>query len=122
MLAGASAMRDAVRWLAIFLGVPLLGAMPPAGAPIGGALKQADSSASVSVDPNDWPMYNRDVLGTRHNAAETVISPANAGQLVEKWRFPPAGSKESLGIVHATVVVNGYVYFGTETSPAFYKL
>lgn len=110
-------MRDTVRWLAIFLGVPVLGAMPPGGAP-----KQADSSASVSADPNDWPMYNRDVLGTRHNPGETAISPANAGQIVEKWRFPPAESKETIGVVHATVVVNGYVYFGTETSPTFYKL
>jgi polyvinyl alcohol dehydrogenase (cytochrome) len=77
---------------------------------------------TVSADPNDWPMYNRDVLGSRHNPAEKVLGKANVGQLVEKWRFPPADSKETLGVVHATVVVNGYVYFGTETSPAFYKL
>src|SRR5439155_6711463 len=44
------------------------------------------------------------------------------GELMEKWRFPPADSKETIGVVHATVVVNGHVYFGTETTPTFYKL
>ena len=74
-------------------------------------------------DDADWPMYNRDVLGTRHNPAETAIGPANAGQLEEKWRFPARGSGLEIGVIHATpTVVNGYVYFGTATDPAFYKL
>src|SRR5580658_9913556 len=56
-------------------------------------------------------------------AAEETLSPANAGKLVEKWRFPAADSKETIGVVHATpAVVNGEVYFGTGTFPAFYKL
>lgn len=80
------------------------------------------ASAGVSSDPADWPMYNRDVLGTRHNPAERSLGPGNIGGLVEKWRFPPLDSRERIGVVHATVVVNGHVYFGTETTPAFYKL
>ncbi|HUE72741.1 MAG TPA: PQQ-binding-like beta-propeller repeat protein, partial [Pirellulaceae bacterium] len=49
--------------------------------------------------------------------------PENAGQLVEKWRFPHADSVEQIGVIHATpVVVNGYVYFGTATDPTCYKL
>src|SRR5262245_45693876 len=79
-------------------------------------------AAAVSADPHDWPMYNRDVLGTRYNPAEKTLSKENVDKLVEKWRFPPVDSKEKLGVVHALVAVNGYVYFGTETSPAFYKL
>jgi outer membrane protein assembly factor BamB len=82
-------------------------------------------AAFAQDTPEDWPTYNHDVLGSRHNAGETAISPANAGQLVEKWRFPPAGStpKDQIGVIHATpVVVNGYVYFGTATDPTFYKL
>lgn len=82
----------------------------------------ADALAAVSADPNDWPMYNRDVIGTRHNPGEKSLSKDNVGRLVERWRFPRAGSKDRVGVVHATVVVNGHVYFGTETSPAFYKL
>jgi polyvinyl alcohol dehydrogenase (cytochrome) len=78
--------------------------------------------ASVSDDPNDWPTYNRDVVGTRCNTGEKALGTDNVSKLVEKWRFPPADSKEKIGVVHATVVVNGYVYFGTETTPTFYKL
>ncbi len=71
----------------------------------------------------DWPMYNRDLAGTRFNRGETAIDRSNAGQLQEKWRFPAKGSDLRIGVIHATpVVVNGYVYFGTATDPTFYKL
>jgi outer membrane protein assembly factor BamB len=79
--------------------------------------------ARAQDDPKDWPTYNRDVLGTRYNPAETAINPANAGRLEEKWRFPSKDSEEQIGVIHATpVVVGGYVYFGTATDPTFYKL
>ena len=81
-----------------------------------------DPTASVSEDPNDWPMYNRDAIGTRYNPGEKALAKDNVGKLVEKWRFPRADAKEKIGVVHATVVVHGYVYFGTLTSPTFYKL
>src|SRR5262245_8872807 len=79
-------------------------------------------TSRISQDPNDWPMYNRDVIGTRHNSAEQALSRDNVSQLVEKWRFPLEDSKQQIGVVHATVVVNGYVYFGTETMATVYKL
>jgi outer membrane protein assembly factor BamB/dienelactone hydrolase len=73
--------------------------------------------------PADWPMYNHDVGGWRFNPAEKTLSPANVSKLVEKWRFPAADSKDTIGVVHATpTVVAGEVYFGTATFPAFYKL
>ena len=84
-------------------------------------LARADELPPVA--PGDWPMYNLDVLGWRYNAAEKTLSPDNAGKLEEKWRFPPRGSKEFVGAIHATpIVVNGHVYFGTMVKPAFYKL
>jgi polyvinyl alcohol dehydrogenase (cytochrome) len=68
-------------------------------------------------------MYNHDPAGWRFNPAEKTLSPANVGKLVEKWRFPAADSRETIGVVHATpTVVAGEVYFGTATFPAFYKL
>jgi polyvinyl alcohol dehydrogenase (cytochrome) len=68
-------------------------------------------------------MYNRDVVGTRYNPAETAISPSNAGGLEEKWRFPPRDSDQQIGVIHATpIVADGCAYFGTATDPAFYKL
>jgi len=85
-------------------------------------IEAKEISIQVSKDPNDWPMYNRDVVGTRCNFAETRLSPDNVPQLVEKWRFPPAGSTDKIGVVHSPVAVNGYIYFGTENSPAFFKL
>lgn len=71
----------------------------------------------------DWPTYNHDLSGWRLNPAETSLGPRNVGRLVEKWRFPADGSKEAIGVVHATPsVVAGEVYFGTATFSAFYKL
>jgi outer membrane protein assembly factor BamB/dienelactone hydrolase len=83
--------------------------------------QQASSEAADSAQ--DWPMYNHDILGTRHNPGEVALSAQNAAGLEEKWRFPAKGSDLQVGTIHATpVVVNGYVYFGTATDPAFYKL
>src|SRR6516164_19388 len=79
--------------------------------------------ARAQDDGKDWPMYNHDVLGTRHNPGETAIDKSNVGRLEEKWRFPAKGSTLEIGVIHATpIVVDGYVYFGTATDPAFYKL
>jgi glucose dehydrogenase len=82
----------------------------------------AVTSAVAGADPNDWPMYNRDVAGTRFNPAERSIGRENVGQLVEKWRFPAAGSSTFVGAIHSVVAVNGCVYFGTLVAPTFYKL
>jgi polyvinyl alcohol dehydrogenase (cytochrome) len=87
------------------------------------AFALAPAVAKAADDVNDWPMYNRDVLGTRHNRGETAIDKSSAGRLEEKWRFPAKDSDVEIGVIHATpVVVGGYVYFGTATDPAFYKL
>src|SRR5438132_10102279 len=81
------------------------------------------SAARAQDDGKDWPMYNRDVRGTRCNRGETAIDKSNAGRLEEKWRFPAKDSDHEIGVIHATpVVVDGCVYFGTATDPAFYKL
>ena len=83
----------------------------------------ACSNYAQAQTDTDWPTYNHDVLGWRFNASEKTLSPANVGRLVEKWRFPAADSKETIGAVHVTpAVVDGEVYFGTGTFPAFYKL
>jgi outer membrane protein assembly factor BamB/dienelactone hydrolase len=79
--------------------------------------------AARGADPADWPTYNHGPAGWRFNPAEKTLGPGNVGRLVEKWRFPAAETKETIGVVHATpTVVAGEVYFGTATFPAFYKL
>jgi polyvinyl alcohol dehydrogenase (cytochrome) len=83
----------------------------------------AERPQTPPIDPADWPTYNRDVLGTRHNPVEKHLSRDNVAQLVEKWRYPPPLSLDLVGVISGTpVVVNGYVYFGTATLPAVYKL
>jgi polyvinyl alcohol dehydrogenase (cytochrome) len=97
------------RWLAVALASVLWAGLPPA--------------ADAADGGKDWPTYNGDVRGTRHNRGETALGPASAGRLEEKWRFPAKGSGLDIGVIHATpVVVDGYVYFGTATDPTFYKL
>jgi polyvinyl alcohol dehydrogenase (cytochrome) len=79
--------------------------------------------ARARDDGKDWSTYNHDVLGTRYNSGENAIDKTNAARLEEKWRFPAKGSGLEIGVIHATpVVVDGYVYFGTATNPAFYKV
>ena len=58
---------------------------PPPGTSEGRTLPPAVARAA---EAKDWPTYNHDVLGTRHNPGETAIGKANAGRLREKWRFP----------------------------------
>jgi glucose dehydrogenase len=79
--------------------------------------------ARAQDDAKDWPTYNRDAAGTRHNKGETALGKSNVGRLEEKWRFPAKDADLEIGVVHATPsVVDGYVYFGTATDPTFYKL
>jgi glucose dehydrogenase len=71
----------------------------------------------------DWATYNYDLIGTRHNVAEKTLGRDNVAKLEEKWRFPGKDAGEVVGVIHATpMIVNGYVYFGTTTMPAIYKL
>jgi polyvinyl alcohol dehydrogenase (cytochrome) len=62
---------------------------------------------TITQDPNDWPMYNRDVVGTRFNPAETTLTPDTVGNLHQIWFYPTAGD------VYATPsVVSNFVYAG----------
>ena len=86
-------------------------------------LPSGGEPSKLEIDARDWPTYNADVLGTRHNVGEKVLGKDNAAKLVEKWRFPPTFSLSFVGAIHATpVVVNGHVYFGTATFSTVYKL
>ena len=59
----------------------------------------------VSGDPKDWPMYNHDAAGSRHNTAETRLSPATVGDLGVRWNFPTHGP-----VAGTPAVVNDRVY------------
>jgi polyvinyl alcohol dehydrogenase (cytochrome) len=71
---------------------------------------------TVTQGPNDWPMYNHDVQGTRFNPAETTLTRESVSRLKVEWVFPTKGD------VYATpAVVNDIVYAG-DTSGTFYAL
>ena len=71
---------------------------------------------TITQDLNDWPMYNRDVLGTRFNPAEKTLTRDSVKRLTIKWFFPTKGD------VYATPsVVQDIVYAG-DTSGNFYAL
>jgi polyvinyl alcohol dehydrogenase (cytochrome) len=71
---------------------------------------------TITQDLNDWPMYNRDVLGTRFNPAENTLTRDSVKRLTIKWFFPTKGD------VYATPsVVQDIVYAG-DTSGTFYAL
>ena len=71
---------------------------------------------TITQDLNDWPMYNRDVLGTRFNPAEKTLTRDSVKRLTIKWFFPTKGD------VYATPsVVQDIVYAG-DTSGTFYAL
>ena len=93
---------------------------------VGTAEGQGENEKTTSraeFDEHDWPMYNRDVRGTRHNPAESTLNRKNVARLVEKWRFPAKDSDGEIGVIHATpTVVDGSVYFGTMTDAAFYRV
>ena len=89
---------------------------------IGLATKAAGQTVPPVVDA-DWESYNNGVEGWRYNADEKTLTPKSAPQLVEKWRFPAEGVTAEVGVIHGTpAVVNGHVYFGTGSFPAFYTL
>ncbi len=90
--------------------------------PVALRAQEPAKTPAVAGDAHDWPMYNRDVLGTRFNFAEKSLGPKNVDQLVEKWRFPAKDANDKIGHVHTVVAVKGCVYFGTASMPAFYKL
>src|SRR6266568_9474776 len=91
----------------------------------GVALVPAGSAASAAVSPTDWPAYLNGVSHSSYNAADTAITPGNAGTLVKKWhwRGDPATITGQPGpaLYSSPTVADGAVYIGANTG-WFYKL
>jgi len=76
----------------------------------------SNPAQTITQDPNDWPMYNRDAVGTRCNPAENKLTRDSVRGLKVKWVFPTAGD-----VYGTPSVVHGVVYVG-DTSGTFYAL
>jgi quinoprotein glucose dehydrogenase len=75
--------------------------------------------AQAQSAPGDWPLYNRDLAGTRHSPL-TQITPENVAKLRAAWSFrlgahPTAGTISG-GSEYTPVVVGGIVYLTTPTA------
>ena len=75
----------------------------------------------TKIAPGDWPMYNRDLAGTRYSPL-TQINTTNVSQLKQAWSYklgahPSAGSITG-GSEYTPIVVGGRMYVTTNTSVA----
>jgi polyvinyl alcohol dehydrogenase (cytochrome) len=92
-------------------------------ASVGLALNSVSSAAAATA--GDWPAYLGGQAHTSFAAAETAITPANAGRLASRWRFlgirPSKPGQPGRGFLSSPTVVGGNVYIGADTG-WFYKL
>jgi glucose dehydrogenase len=67
----------------------------------------------------EWPMYNRDLRGTRHSPL-TQITPANVSRLRQVWSYKLGKASDTGGLTGGTeftpIVVRGVMYVSTATS------
>jgi polyvinyl alcohol dehydrogenase (cytochrome) len=71
---------------------------------------------SLSTDAEDWPLYNRDLSGSRANPAEDVLVPSAVPGLGIEWQYVAAGP------VNATPVVVGDRIFAGDVTGLFHAL
>jgi quinoprotein glucose dehydrogenase len=74
---------------------------------------------TTKTPPGDWPMFNRDLAGTRYSPL-TQITPANVTKLTQAWsyRLQPAAFRfaTASGMSELTpLVVNGVMYISAQT-------
>jgi polyvinyl alcohol dehydrogenase (cytochrome) len=61
----------------------------------------------ITGDPKDWPMFNHDPQGTRHNFAETLLDRRKVRKLTVVWRHNTRGA-----VAGTPAVVNDVAYAG----------
>ena len=87
-----------------------------------GLIVPALFAQSNKTPPGDWPMFNRDLAGTRYSPL-TQITPANVARLAQVWsyrlqpsnfRFATAGGTAEV----VPIVIGGVMYISTQTRVA----
>src|SRR6201986_3365823 len=58
----------------------------------------------------NWPQFHSDPCHTGYNASESILSPANVGNLVLDWKYDTGISV----YVSSPAMANGVVYFGAD--------
>jgi len=77
---------------------------------------------AAQTAPGDWPMFNRDLAGTRFSPL-TQLNPGTVGGLTQAWsyRLQPAGFRfaTASGLAEVVpIVVKGVLYLSTQTRVA----
>src|SRR5271166_3371001 len=77
------------------------------------------AALGAQTAPGDWPMFNRDLAGTRYSPL-AQINPGNVGALTQVWsyRLQPTGFRFATASGTAEVVpvvVKGVLYLSTQT-------
>ena len=68
------------------------------------------SSLRAQNDPGDWPMYNRDLAGTRFSPLHQIDA-SNVGALKQAWSYNlGTASGNQAGSEFTPIVVNGVLY------------
>src|SRR5580704_7655951 len=93
--------------------------MKPAWIACGLALLPALSAQNAGTPPGDWPMFNRDLAGTRFSPL-TQIDTTNVATLTQSWSYPlqPPGFRFATaggGSELVPIVVNGVMYISAQT-------
>lgn len=83
------------------------------------ALYAQEERSPAGTPAGDWPMYNRDLMGTRHSAL-TQITPANVSRLRQVWMFK-IGKDQTAGSIsggseYTPIVVGGLMYVLTSNA------
>jgi quinoprotein glucose dehydrogenase len=83
------------------------------------SLAAQDTGRESVAGGGDWPMYNRDLMGTRHSPL-TEITPANVSRLRQVWSFALGKDQTAGGITggseYTPLVVDGLMYVLTADS------
>jgi glucose dehydrogenase len=82
---------------------------------IGAAVLMSAFAPGIATAQNDWPAYGRDPGAQRYSPL-TQISPGNASQLIEAWRYEtkPSSSDGKARTSNTTpLMVNNVLYFAT---------
>ncbi|MCS7479630.1 PQQ-binding-like beta-propeller repeat protein [Umezawaea endophytica] len=80
------------------------------GAAVASAAPDTATTGGGGRGSGDWATWQKDLSGTRHNAAEWRINQRNVGNLELKWAF--AYPKTELFVRSQPAIVGGVAYFG----------
>ena len=102
-------LSPAVRYLVLLGCAACATPLPPAATP---STSVPTSTTSVASSTSDWPSYNGTLEGTRYSSLSQITA-ANASRLERACTFD---SGEQMSMQSGPVVVNGVLYFTTDTS------